>query len=115
MSRPKGGKNKYWTKEEKLNIVNMHILEDKSLNQIARETNLARGMIGNWITKYINGGEQALENQKKPGNPLVKYQRKKELTKLEELEFENMKLRIENERLKKGYIVKRDGSVVIFK
>ncbi len=26
-----------------------------------------------------------------------------------------MKLRVENERLKKGYLVKGDGSVVIFK
>ena len=28
---------------------------------------------------------------------------------------ENLKLRIENERLKKGYLVKGDGSVVVFK
>lgn len=115
MGRPKGGKNKYWTKEEKLNIVNMHVLEGKSLGKISKENNIAKGMIGKWVTQYLAGGEQALENQKKPGNPLVKYQRRKELTKLEELEFENMKLRIENERLKKGYIVKGDGSVVIFK
>ena len=44
-----------------------------------------------------------LENKRKPGNPLVRYQRKKELTELERLEYENMKLRIENLRLKKGY------------
>ena len=33
----------------------------------------------------------------------------------EKLEYENMKLRIENERLKKGYLVKGDGSIVVFK
>ena len=33
----------------------------------------------------------------------------------EELEYENMRLKIENERLKKGYIVKGDGSIVVFK
>ena len=33
----------------------------------------------------------------------------------EELEYENMRLRIENERLKKGYLVKGDGSIVVFK
>ena len=33
---------------------------------------------------------------------------------MEKLEYENMKLRIENERLKKGYLVKGDGSVVAF-
>jgi len=34
---------------------------------------------------------------------------------IEKLEYENMKLKIENERLKKGYMMKGDGSVVIYK
>ena len=38
---------------------------------------------------------------------------KKELTDIEKLQYENMKLRIENERLKKGYLVKGDGTVVV--
>ena len=59
-------------------------------------------MICVWIKKYLEQGESALENKKKPGNPLSKYSRKKNLTDLEKLEYENMKLRIENERLKKG-------------
>lgn len=115
MGRPKGGKNKYWTKEEKLEIVNKHIIDGISITQLGKDLSISKSMIAKWVEKFVNGGEQALENKNKPGNPLVKYQRKKELTKLEALEFENMKLRIENERLKKGYIVKGDGSVVIFK
>ena len=43
------------------------------------------------------------ENKHKTGNPLVKYSRKKESTPTEQLEYENMMLQIENERLKKGY------------
>lgn len=39
---------------------------------------------------------------------------KKQLSDIEKLEYENMKLRIENERLKKDYIVEGDGQVVIF-
>jgi len=47
---------------------------------------------------------------------MVKYfTTKKFNSKEEELEYENMKLKIENERLKKGYIVKGDGSIVVFK
>lgn len=65
--------------------------------------------------KYLEQGENALENKKKPGNPLTKYSRRKELNELEKLEYENMKLRIENERLKKGYMMEGDGSVVIYK
>ena len=55
-----------------------------------------------------------LENKTKLGNPLAKYIHKKNLTDMEKLEYENMKLRIENERLKKDYIVEGDGQIVIF-
>ena len=67
-----------------------------------------------WLKKYLEQGEVGLENKKKPGNPLSKYMNKKQLSDIEKLEYENMKLRIENERLKKGYIVEGDGQVVIF-
>jgi hypothetical protein len=45
----------------------------------------------------------------------MKYSKRKELSELEKLEYENMKLRIENERLKKGYMMKGDGSFVMYK
>ena len=35
-------------------------------------------------------------------------------TKEEKLEYENMKLRIENEMLKKGFLMKEDGTYVKF-
>ena len=73
-------------------------------------------MLSKWVNKYKNEGMTGLENKKKPGNPLAKiYSKKNFKNREEQLEFENMKLRIENERLKKGYLVKGDGSVVIFK
>ena len=40
---------------------------------------------------------------------------RKNLTEMEQLQYENMKLRIENERLKKGYLTKGDGTAVVFK
>lgn len=115
MGRPKGGKNRYWSKEEKLRIVKRIIEDGYSSVQVSREENIEGGTIRRWVRKYLNNGEEALENQKKPGNPLVKYCNKKDLTPMEKLEYENMKLRIENERLKKGYMMKGDGSVVIYK
>lgn len=116
MGRPKGGTNKYWSKEEKLRIVKKVIEEGKSSYNVAKEENiLSSGMIRKWTKLYIEQGEEALENQKKPGNPLSKYQNKNNLTDIEKLQYENMKLRIENERLKKGYLVKGDGSIVVFK
>lgn len=115
MGRPKGGKNKYWSKEEKLRIVKKVTDKGLSSKQVSKEENVDGGTIRRWVREYLEEGEKALENKRKPGNPLVKYSRKKELTPMEKLEYENMKLRIENERLKKGYIVKGDGTIVIFK
>lgn len=115
MGRPKGGKNKYWTKEEKLRIVKKITEDGYSSKQVATEEDIDSSMIRKWVRKYLEEGESSLENKKKPGNPLMKYSRRTELTAMEKLEYENMKLRIENERLKKGYIVKGDGSIVIFK
>lgn len=115
MPRIRKEPNRYWSKEEKLRIVNRVIVDGLSTHQVSKEEDISGGMLRNWIKKYIDQGEEALENKKKPGNPLVKYSKKKELSELEKLEYENMKLRIENERLKKGYTMKGDGSVVIYK
>lgn len=115
MGRPKGGTNKHWSAEEKYKIIKPALNLEKSTWDITRETWLSNGMINNWIKKYRESGIDGLENKKKPENPLSKYSKKKNLTELEKLQYENMKLRIENERLKKGYLVEGDGSVAVFK
>lgn len=114
MGRPKGGKNRYWTKEEKLKLIKEHLETHVSTLEITNREHISNGMYNNWLRKYLELGEKGLENKKKPGNPLTKYCNKKNLTDMEKLEYENMKLRIENERLKKGYMVKGDGQIVIF-
>lgn len=109
------GKNKYYSKDEKLKIVKEMIELNLSQHVAANKYGINQSILGRWRKKYLEYGESALENSKKPGNPLLTYSRRKQLTQLEQLEYENMKLRIENERLKKGYLVKGDGSVVMFK
>lgn len=106
MGRPKGGTNKEWSKEEKLKYVLMVIDGNKSPKEIQKEFGIYHSMLNVWITKYVSGGIEALQNKRKPGNPLAKYSCKKELNDFERLEYENMLLRIENERLKKGYTEK---------
>ena len=103
------------SKEDKLKIINKVLLNCKSTEEVAKEYDISGGMLRNWIIKYNQYGEDSLENKKKPGNPLMKYSAKKNLTDIEKLQYENMRLRIENERLKKGYLVKGDGSVVVYK
>ena len=115
MTRLRKEPNRYWSKEEKLKTINKVLLDGNSSEEVAKEHDISGGLLRNWIIKFNKYGENSLENKKKPGNPLCKYSNKKNLTDLEKLQYENMKLRIENERLKKGYLMKGDGSFVMFK
>ncbi len=98
MGRPKGGKNNHHTKEEKLTIV-MRNLNGESIRILQRETGVSFSQICKWRKQYLAEGEEALVNQRKPGNPLSKYTRKKELTPTEQLEYKIALL--ERELLKK--------------
>lgn len=98
MGRPKGGKNVFHTKEEKLGLV-MRNLAGESLMSLERETGIYHAQIYKWTKQYLEGGEAALVNKRKPGNPLAKYVNKKELTPTEQLEYKIALL--ERELLKK--------------
>jgi len=107
MGRPKGSKgkkpNRYWSKEDRYDYVKLIVSGEHSSNELGRLNGVSSGMLRSWVKRYLEGGMEALENKRKPGNPLSKYQNRKSLSPMEELQYENMKLRIENERLKKGY------------
>lgn len=107
MGRLKGsfGKqpNRYWSKEAKYEYVKLILDGEISMNQLATDNGLNKGMLSIWTKRYQEKGLEGLENKRKPGNPLSKYQNRKSLSPMEKLQYENMKLRIENERLKKGY------------
>ena len=110
----KGQKQIQRTAEEKYKIIEPIINLEKSSSQITKETGINNGLITAWVHKYRENGMEGLKSKKKPGNPLSKYSMRKHLTKEEQLEYENMKLRIENELLKKGYLMKGDGRIVKF-
>jgi len=110
----KGQKFKYWTAEEKYKIIKNALDFQESITSISKKTNIDKGMIARWVRTYHQYGYEGLIPKKKPGNPMCKYSNKKTLTKEEQLEYENMKLKIENEMLKKGYLMKGDGTYVKF-
>ena len=110
----KGQKFKTWTPEEKYKLIEPLLSMKKGSRTYSREIGINSGLLYAWVKKYRENGIEGLENKKKPGNPLAKYNSKKDLSKEEQLEYENMKLKIENELLKKGYLMKGDGSIVKF-
>ena len=112
----KGQKFKHWTAEEKYKIIKPILNFEKTSGQVTKETGLNNGMLCHWTNAYKQNGMEGLKPKKNPGNPMAKYYNKKCFdTKEEQLEYENMKLRIENELLKKGYLMKGDGTLVAFK
>ena len=110
MGRPKGGKNKSWSKEEKLRIVRRYFDERIGQGTLAKEENISKGQLYNWIKKYAEGGPEAMENRKKPGNPFAALSTSKSLTEEQRLKLIVEKQKIEIERLKKGYVVKGVGA-----
>ena len=108
IGRPKGGKNRKFTYEEKLRIMNDYFEVHLSKKNVCKKYSISRSTFERWKSYYLEG---ILETgRKRPGNPYAALYTSKSLTKEERLELENLKLRIENERLKKGYLVKGGGA-----
>ncbi len=110
IGRPRGTKNVMRTPEEKEAIV-LEAIEN-GVRSTAARYELTRSLLQTWLRKYRESGIAGLKSQSGKhgsGNPLAGLQSKKNKTREEELELENLKLKIENERLKKGYRVKGGG------
>ena len=104
IGRPKGGTNITHSKEEKLSLVK-RVLSGETTAALGREKGIERSQISKWTKQYLEGGEAALVNKRKPGNPLAKYTRRKELAPMEQLEYKVALL--ERELLKKDAEVVR--------
>ena len=110
MGRPKGTKNVMRTPEEKERIV-LEALE-RGFDPTAAGHGLSKQLLRTWVRKYRESGIDGLKSQTGKhgsGNHLAGLQSKKNKTREEELELENLRLKIEVERLKKGYRVKGGG------
>ena len=108
MGRPKGGKNRKWSVEEKLRIINRHLKDHLPMGQVAKEEDISSGMLSNWIHRYLEGGEAALA--KRQGNPYAALHTSKHLTEEDRLRLIIAKQEVEIARLKKGYFVKGVGA-----
>ncbi len=108
IGRPKGRKNRKYSKEFKQSVIDDYFKNHMSKGEIKKKYLISSGTFDVWKRNYLNG---VLETGKRrTGNPYAALHASKSLTKEERLELENLKLRIENERLKKGYMVKGGGA-----
>lgn len=73
------------SKEEKLAVVKAVL--NGSPTTAWESVGIRHFQVQEWIRKYQEDGEAGLEAKKKPGNPLSRYERRKELTYEEQLQY----------------------------
>jgi len=110
----KGQSKRVWTPEQKAEIVYKHLNEHISVRTLEKEYHADRSMICKWVKKYIAEGESSFVHKGHPGNPFAALHVSKNLSEIERLRLMVAKLEIENERLKKGYLVKGVGAAKEF-
>ena len=115
MGRIKGGNNRQWSNDDRLKYVLMCEEQHIPLRTVAWEFNIPRGTLDGWIRRYRLGGIESLNPKKlHQGNRFSALHASKSLTEEYKLRLLVEKLEIENERLKKGYIVKGVGADKVF-
>ena len=110
MARPLGTKNIMRSPEEKEKIILEFKKSGLGTLTFSKNKEIDRRLLMKWIQKYDKNGIDGLKsNTGKCSKKGIAGRPKKFTTREEELERENLKLRIEIERLKKGYYVKGVG------
>ena len=110
MGRPKGKtgtKNKKHSVDYKLQIVKRVLDDLESISSVAKKEKISTGSVHKWVKQYRDGGVEELGKDRR--GRTSRFSSRKNLTREERLEYENLLLRIELERLKKGYQVKGGG------
>lgn len=110
----KGQKKRVWTPEQKAEIVYKHLNDHISVRTLEKGYRADRSMVCKWVKKYIAEGESSFVHKGHPGNPFAALHVSKNLSEIDRLKLMVAKLEVENERLKKGYLVKGVGAAKEF-
>ena len=115
MAGKKGMSHTHYSYEEKLRIVNEVLQNHKSSREVGKENGMESSIIRRWVRQYSKDGIDALKSKNHhKGNRFSALHNSKHLSDAERLELTIEKLRVENERLKKGYIAKGVGADKVF-
>ena len=112
MGSKKGIPHRKWSKEEKLEIVQIHLEKHIPIREIEQRYGVSNSLVSTWVKKYLEEGEEALESHK--GNPYAALHRSKSLSEIERLRLIVAKQEVEIARLKKGYYVEGVGANKVY-
>lgn len=106
MGRPKGGSNRYYSKQFKMEIIN-ELLSGESTHSLSEKYGVSKSNIGRWSRQYREHGEGSLENKRRPGNPFGGAYCKKHVSETDQLRYELAKAEVEIVKLKKQLEIQR--------
>ena len=112
MGSKKGIPHRKWSKEEKLEIIQIHLEKHIPIREIEQRYGVSNSLVSTWVKKYLEEGEEALEPHK--GNPYAALHRSKSLSEIERLRLIVAKQEVEIARLKKGYYVEGVGANKVY-
>ena len=104
----KGTPHRRFSKEDKMKYIRLHLDEHIPLRQIEREYGIRNSLVAEWVKRYLQDGEEALEPRN--GNPYAALHRSKNLSEVERLRILVAKQEVEIARIKKGYWVEGVGA-----
>ena len=108
MGSKKGKAHRKWRKEEKLEIIRLHLEEHLSTGELEKKCGVNHSLVSAWTKKYLEEGAEALEPHK--GNHYAALHTSKSLSEVERLRLIIAKQEVEIARLKKGYWVEGVGA-----
>lgn len=98
-----------YPRDEKIKYVKLVLEEGYTLHDIEKLFGIYRTTLRQWIKRYKVGGVKALRTPKEVRQDIPKLSKRP--SEIEKLKYENLMLRIEMERMKRGYD-KRDIKLV---
>lgn len=106
MGRPKGGKNRSWTCDEKIQLIQGYYASGKGYKAFAEEHGIAHSLFNNWLKKYNEGGPMGLQHKKRNVEDYMKWEttHAEEILQLkliianQQIEIEKLKAQIEADR-----------------
>ncbi|WP_074025757.1 transposase [Christensenella timonensis] len=110
MGRPKGGKNRKWTMEEKADVVRRYLGSGMGRHKFALQAGISDRLLFEWTKRYMESGEKGLENKRPSGNRFSALHTSKSLSEVEKLRLVVAKQKVEIARLKNGYRVEGSGA-----
>lgn len=112
MGSPKGKPHLRYSQEEKLRVIERYHHEHISVVALSRSEGINYSVVQRWILQHAKEGEASLApHDDRKGNHYSAIHSSKTIDEIGRLQLQVAKLEADVARLKKGYLVKGDGSL----